>query len=69
METNKELKKELYFYAGILAFLIVIIICNNLFWKIGKGQEDINTLTQKNITYFKSGNVIYNIPFEEEWLD
>lgn len=69
MKANKELKKELYFYAGILVILIITILCNNLFWKIGKRQEDINTSTKKNITYFKSGNVIYNIPFEEEWLD
>ena len=69
METNKELKKELYFYAGILAFLIVIIICNNLFWKIGKEQEEVNTTTQNNTTYFESGNVIYDAPYEEEWLD
>ena len=69
METNRELKKELYFYAGILAFLIVIIICNNLFWKIGKKQEDTNTAIQNNTTYFKSNNIIYDVPYEEQWLD
>ena len=69
MEKNKELKKELYFYIGILAVLIIIIVCNNLFWKIGKEQEEVNTTTQNNTTYFESGNVIYDVPYEEEWLD
>ena len=69
METNRELKKELYFYAGILAVLIIIIVCNNLFWKIGKEQEEVNTPTQNNTTYFKSNNVIYDVPYEEQWLD
>jgi len=61
---NNNQIKELVFYLSILVILIVFIICNNLFWNIGKQ----NNLQDNNI-YFESSNVIYNVPYEEEWLD
>lgn len=65
---NKNNKKELIYYLVILLVLIIMAICNNLFWKIGK-QEKENTFFQNNITYLETGNIVYNVPFEEEWLD
>lgn len=64
MNRNNNQIKELVFYLSILVILIVFIICNNLFWNIGKQ----NNLQDNNI-YFESSNVIYNVPYEEEWLD
>lgn len=51
-------------YLIISAILIILSICNKLFWKLGKMQDDIS-----NNTYFKTDNIIYNVPYEEEWLD
>lgn len=64
MNRNNNQIKELVFYLSILVILIVFIICNNLFWNIGKQ----NNLQDNNI-YFESSNVIYNVPYEEQWLD
>lgn len=64
MNRNNNQIKELVFYLSILVILIVFIICNNLFWNIGKQ----NNLQDNNI-YFESSNVIYNVPYEERWLD
>lgn len=64
MNRNNNQIKELVFYLSILVILIVFIICNNLFWNIGK-QDNL----QDNNIYFESSNVIYNVPYEEEWLD
>lgn len=64
MNRNNNQIKELVFYLSILVILTVFIICNNLFWNIGKQ----NNLQDNNI-YFESSNVIYNVPYEEEWLD
>lgn len=64
MNRNNNQIKELVFYLSILLILIVFIICNNLFWNIGKQ----NNLQDNNI-YFESSNVIYNVPYEEQWLD
>ena len=64
MNRNNNQIKELVFYLSILVILIVFIICNNLFWNIGKQ----NNLQNNNI-YFESSNVIYNVPYEEQWLD
>lgn len=56
-------KKELVAYIVILSFLIILVICNNIFWKLGKEN------TENNITYMVSDNIIYNIPFNEKVLD
>lgn len=64
MNRNNNQIKELVFYLSILVILIVFIICNNLFWNIGKQHS-----LQDNNIYFESSNVIYNVPYEEEWLD
>lgn len=64
MNRNNNQIKELVFYVSILVILIVFIICNNLFWNIGK-QDNL----QDNNIYFESCNVIYNVPYEEQWLD
>lgn len=64
MNRNNNQIKELVFYLSILVILIVFIICNNLFWNIGKQYS-----LQDNNIYFESSNVIYNVPYEEEWLD
>ena len=60
----KEQKNELVFY------LIIIIICNNLFWNFGKHEsnEYIEEI-ENNTTYLETNNIIYNVPYEEEWLD
>lgn len=64
MKEKLKNNKELIYYIVIMIFLIIIVICNNLFWKIGKEEQKYN-----EITNLKSGNVIYNVPFEEQWLD
>ncbi len=64
MNSSKSNKKELIMYLIISAILIILSICNKLFWKLGKMQDDIS-----NNTYFKTDNIIYNVPYEEEWLD
>lgn len=56
-------KKELVSYIVILTFLIILVICNNIFWKLGKENDE------NNITYMISDNIIYNIPFNEKVLD
>ena len=56
--------KELILYIIIVIILVAISIINNVFWKIGKKKKKYN-----EITNLKSGNVIYNVPFEEQWLD
>ena len=60
---NKNIK-ELILYIIIVIILLTLSICNNLFWKIGKQEQKTN-----EVTNLKSGNVIYNAPFEEKWLD
>lgn len=64
MNSSKSNKKELIMYLIISAILIILSICNKLFWKLGKMQDSIS-----NNTYFKTDNIIYNVPYEEEWLD
>lgn len=56
--------KELILYIIIVIILVALSILNNVFWKIGKEEQKYN-----EITNLKSGNVIYNVPFEEQWLD
>lgn len=55
-------KKEMLCYLAICVVLIIIVILNNVFWKLGK---EINN----NIDYLESNNVIYNVPYEEKVLD
>ena len=55
-------KKEMLYYLAICVVLIIIVILNNVFWKLGK---EINN----NIDYLESNNVIYNVPYEEKVLD
>lgn len=56
--------KELILYIIIVIILLTLSILNNVFWKIGKEEQKYNEITK-----LKSGNVIYNVPFEEQWLD
>ena len=67
MEEKRKLRKELFFYLVILILLIMIIICNNVFWKFGQQTNSYNV--ENNITNFNSDNIIYNVLFEEEWLE
>ena len=61
--------KELIFYGVILFAIILIVVCNNIFWKIGKEtkQEISNNNTQMQL--LEINNITYNVPYEEEWLD
>lgn len=62
MKPNKSDKKELIMYLIIVIALLMLSICNKLFWKLGANQSNNNT-------YFITDNIIYNVPYEEEWLD
>ena len=64
MNKDFEHKKELVHYMLILIIIVIIVIFNNTFWKIGKSEVENN-----NIEFLKSGNIIYNVPFEEQWFD
>lgn len=59
-------KKEMFCYLSIFIVLVIIVILNNVFWKLGK--ED-NNKTDNNIVYLESNNVIYDVPYEEKVLD
>lgn len=65
MKNKLEKNKELICYLVLMLFLIVIVICNNVFWKFGKQTES----TENNIDYLESNNIIYNVPYEERVLD
>lgn len=56
--------KEVICYCVVLLTLVIIVICNNIFWKLGKQTESIN-----KVNYLESNNVIYNVPYEEKVLD
>lgn len=60
--------KELIFYSVLLIFLIILVICNNLFWRLGKTTAETES-TDNNIVYLESNNVIYDVPYSEEVLD
>lgn len=45
--------------------LIILVVCNNVFWKLGKNTEN----TTNNIEYLESNNVTYNVPYNEMVLD
>lgn len=59
-------KKEMLCYLAICVVLIIIVILNNVFWKLGK---ETNNKIENNTDYLKSNNVIYNVPYEEKVLD
>lgn len=59
-------KKEMFCYLAVFLVLVIIVILNNIFWKLGK--ED-NNKTNNNIVYLESNNVIYDVPYEEKALD
>lgn len=61
MEKNK---KELLCYLVIFIGLMILVLLNNMFWKIGKQSNTTN-----NIVYLESNNVIYDVPYEEKALD
>lgn len=65
MKRKFEINKELFCYFIFLLFLIIIVMCNNIFWKLGKEKQN----TKNNIDYLKSNNVIYDVPYEERVLD
>ena len=59
-------KKEMLCYLAICVVLIIIVILNNVFWKLGK---ETNNKIENNIDYLESNNVIYNVPYKEKVLD
>lgn len=65
MKDKLKNNKELICYSVLLLFLIILVICNNAFWKLGKQTEG----TENNINYLESNNIIYNVPYEEMVLD
>ena len=58
-------KKEMFCYLTIFVILLIIVVLNNVFWKLGKNTENVTNNTE----YLKSNNVIYNVPYEERVLD
>ena len=69
---KKEGIKEIVFYGVILAIVIILTICNNIFWKLGKQKEETNynnTNNEQQVQYLQENNITYNVPFEEKWLD
>ncbi len=67
MDHKNNTKNELIIYLIIVILLIALSICNNTIWKFGKQLD--NHTTENNITNLNSDNIIYNVPFEEEWLE
>ncbi len=65
MKDKLKNNKELICYIVLLMFLVILVICNNLFWKLGKETES----TENQIDYLESNNIIYNVPYEERVLD
>lgn len=59
-------KREMFCYLAVFIVLVIIVILNNIFWKLGK--ED-NNKTNNNIVYLECNNVIYDVPYEEKALD
>lgn len=66
---KKEGIKEIFFYGIILAILVLFIILNNVFWKVGKEENIEQNNTIKETQYLEEDNITYNVPFEEKWLD
>lgn len=65
MKDKLKNNKELICYFVLLIFLIIIVICNNVFWKLGKETES----TENKIDYLESNNIIYDVPYDERVLD
>ncbi len=65
MKDKLKNNKELICYLVLMLFLIILVICNNVFWKLGKQTES----TENQIDYLESNNIIYNVPYEERVLD
>lgn len=65
MKDKLKNNKELICYLVLMLFLIILVICNNVFWKLGKQTES----TENQIDYLESNNIIYNVPYEERLLD
>lgn len=63
------MKNEIVFYVIVLIALISIVVCNNVFWHFGKESHDTHDNIENNITYFETNNIVYNVPYEEVWLD
>lgn len=61
--------KELIFYIIILVIIIAFLVCNNLFWKLGKSNSAQNINEKDEKTQLIVNNITYNVPFEEKWLD
>lgn len=58
-------KKEMFCYLTIFVILLIIVVLNNVLWKLGKNTENITNNTE----YLESNNVTYNVPYEERVLD
>lgn len=58
-------KKEMFCYLAVFIILVIITILNNVFWKLGKENREIDN----NIVYLESNNVIYDVPYDERALD
>lgn len=70
MKDNKN-KKELIFYAFLVAILVAISILNNTYWKLGK-EEKVQVQESKSYNeqqLLEVNNITYNVPYEERWLD
>ena len=65
MKDKLKNNKELICYLVLMLFLIILVICNNVFWELGKQTES----TENQIDYLESNNIIYNVPYEERVLD
>lgn len=57
-------KKELICYLAIFILLVILVVLNNIFWKLGKQDNNTN-----NTVYLESNNVIYDVPYNEKVLD
>ena len=57
--------QEIITYTIILLILIILVVCNNVFWKLGKNTEN----TTNKIEYLESNNVTYSVPYDEMVLD
>ena len=66
---KKEGIKEIVFYGIILFIIILFVILNNVFWKVGKEENIEQNNTIKETQYLEEDNITYNVPFEEKWLD
>ena len=58
-------RNEMLCYLSIFIVLVIVVILNNVFWKLGKEDNS----KQNNIVYLESNNVTYNVPYEERTLD